>query len=92
MRLEILGYNSRLFFIFLNKLKKCKNYKFKGDLLNFYKATSPMTQKLYLEITRYFVPENKTCAMELLTYILYVPLFAASFVFFAIVICEWIGG
>lgn len=49
MRLDIEGFQTAYFERFKRLLNK--RPKFKGDLLNFYRSLSPMTQKVYLALT-----------------------------------------
>ena len=49
MRFDVEGFQSAYFERFKRLLNK--RPKFKGDLLNFYRNLSPMTQKVYLALT-----------------------------------------
>ena len=49
MRFDIEGFETAYFEKFKRLLNK--RPKFKGDLLNFYRSLSPMTQKVYLALT-----------------------------------------
>ena len=49
MRFDIEGFQTAYFERFKRLLNK--RPKFKGDLLNFYRSLSPMTQKVYLALT-----------------------------------------
>ena len=49
MRFDIEGFETAYFKKFKRLLNK--RPKFKGDLLNFYRSLSPMTQKVYLALT-----------------------------------------
>lgn len=49
MRFDIEGFETKNFEKFKRLLNK--RPKFKGDLLNFYRSLSPMTQKVYLALT-----------------------------------------
>lgn len=49
MRFDIEGFQTAYFERFKRLLNK--RSKFKGDLLNFYRSLSPMTQKVYLALT-----------------------------------------
>lgn len=49
MRFDVEGFQTAYFERFKRLLNK--RPKFKGDLLNFYRSLSPMTQKVYLALT-----------------------------------------